>query len=154
MKTVLALALAFAVTGCAARSTPPAAVYGSAPSSSGRPITLEQALSDSNLGRTVVVEARVAEVCRMRGCWMVLTDGTRSARVTFRDYAFFVPKDLAGKMVVAEGTLARRLLSAEEADHLAKESGSSASSISVSREEWSLIATSVAVPARRQVVSD
>jgi hypothetical protein len=97
----------------------------------------------------VAVEARVAEVCRMKGCWMVLTDGARSARVTFRDYAFFVPRDLAGKTVIAEGTLSRRLLSAEEAEHLDKESGSPTASVPAPREEWALVATSVVLPRDR-----
>jgi hypothetical protein len=154
MKTALALALAFTVIGCAARSASTAAVYGSAPSSGTAPITLERALSDSNLGRAVAVEARVAEVCRMKGCWMVLTDGARSARVTFQDYAFFVPKDLAGKTVVAYGTLSRRLLSADEAEHLDRESGSPTTSVPAPREEWSLVATSVVVPAGRQLLRD
>jgi hypothetical protein len=148
MKTALALALAFTVTGCASRSTSPAAVYGSPLSRGTRPITLERALSDSNLGRAVAVEARVAEVCRMKGCWMVLTDGVRSARVTFRDYAFFVPKDLAGKTVVAEGTLSRKILTADEVEHLAKESAAPAPPAGP-REEWSLVATSVVLPLER-----
>jgi hypothetical protein len=149
MRTALALALALTVIGCAARATTPAAVYGRPPSPGTRPITLERALSDSNLGRSVAVEARVAEVCRMKGCWMVLTDGARSARVTFRDYAFFVPRDLAGKTVIAEGTLSRRLLSAEEAEHLDKESGSPSASVPAPREEWALVATSVVLPRDR-----
>jgi hypothetical protein len=147
VKAAVLLGLTLTLAGCAAR-TPPADVYGGAPTLGTSPLTLERALSDSNVGRTLAVKARVAEVCRMKGCWMVLTDGERSARVTFRDYSFFVPKDLAGKTVIAEGTLTRRLLSADEAEHLDKESGSSASSMPAPREEWSLIATSVVVPAQ------
>jgi uncharacterized protein DUF4920 len=74
---------------------------------------------------------------------MVLTDGERSVRVTFRDYAFFVPKDLAGKTVVAEGVLSHRVISAEEAEHLAKESGATTAAPLLPREEWQLVATSV-----------
>jgi hypothetical protein len=77
---------------------------------------------------------------------MVLTEGTRSIRVTFQDYAFFVPKDIAGKTVVVEGVLSRRLLSADEAEHYAEESGAAATTRPGPREEWSLVATSVVVP--------
>ena len=77
---------------------------------------------------------------------MVLTEGARSIRVTFQDYAFFVPKDIAGKTVVVEGVLSRRLLSADEAKHYADESGAGAMSPGP-REEWLLVATSVVVPA-------
>ena len=146
MKTLLVLALAVTLIGCAARTETPAAVYGRPPSLKTAPLTLQQALSDSNIGLTLAVRAPVAEVCRNKGCWMVLTERGRSARVTFRDYAFFVPKDLAGKTVIAEGTLSRKVLSADEAEHLAKESGTPGSSVPMPREEWSLIASSIVVP--------
>jgi hypothetical protein len=139
----VAFALAALAWSCAARPEPPAAVYGSPPSLTGRSLPLAHALSDANLGRPLSIKAGVAEVCRAKGCWMVLTDGQRSVRVTFRDYAFFVPKDLAGKTVVAEGVLSRRLVSPEEAAHLAEESGSAESISPTPREEWLLVATSV-----------
>lgn len=143
------LALALALAGCASGPAPRSAVYGSPPALETAPLTLEQALSEANVGRTLAVRAPVAEVCRNKGCWMVLTDGARTARVTFKDYAFFVPKDLAGKTVVAEGTLSRRLLSADDAEHLDRESASSAPSVPGPREEWSLVASSVVAPAGR-----
>ena len=77
---------------------------------------------------------------------MVLTEGARTMRVTFVDYSFFVPKDIAGKTVVVEGVLSRKLLSAEEAKHYAEESASGAAAAPGPREEWSLVATSVVVP--------
>lgn len=138
-----ALALVALAWGCAVRSGPPAAVYGSPPSLTGRSLPLARALTDANLGRPLSIEADVAQVCRAKGCWMVLTDGEYSVRVTFRDYAFFVPKDLAGKTVVAEGVLSRRLVSPEEAAHLAEESGGAESISPTPREEWLLVATSV-----------
>lgn len=146
LATMAPLALAVMLAACTARTAPPATVYGSPPNLDSRAVTLEQALSDSNVGRTLAVRARVAEVCRMKGCWMVLTDGARSARVTFKNYGFFVPKDLAGRTVVAEGTLSRKLLTADEADHLAKESSAPAPPPGP-REEWSLVASSIVVPA-------
>lgn len=138
-------ALGMLLAGCASRPVTPAAAYGSPSALEAPTVTLEQALSDANLGRTLTVKARVSEVCQMKGCWMVLTDDARSARITFRDYAFFVPKDLVGKKVIAEGVLSRRVLSAEDAEHLAKESGAPAPSPPPPREEWSLVASSVVV---------
>jgi hypothetical protein len=142
----LLLVSAIGVAGCAGRSAPPAAVYGAPPSESSRPLTLGRALTETNVGRAVAVEARVAEVCRMKGCWMVLTDGSRAARVTFKDYAFFVPKDLAGKTVVVEGVLSRRVLSADESKHYDEESGGGSTATPGPRQEWSLVANSVVVP--------
>lgn len=141
----IVLAAGVWLTACAARVAAPLATYGSPPTGRSEPLSLERALTDGNLGQTVAVRARAAEVCQMKGCWMVLSEGSRSARVTFRDYAFFVPKDLAGKTVVAEGVLSRKTLTVEEAEHLASESGNAAAAPSGQVTEWSLIATSVAV---------
>ena len=52
------------------------------------------------------VSGKVSEVCQKKGCWMTLVSdqpGQPEMRVTFKDYAFFMPKDLAGKHVVVDG---------------------------------------------------
>jgi hypothetical protein len=54
----------------------------------------------------VKVSGKVGEVCQKKGCWMMLVPeqaGQPEMRVTFKDYAFFMPKDLTGKRVVLEG---------------------------------------------------
>lgn len=54
----------------------------------------------------VKVSGKVGEVCQKKGCWMMLVSdqpGQPEMRVTFKDYAFFMPKDLTGKRVVLEG---------------------------------------------------
>jgi len=146
MKTALALALVIGLAGCSGTSGPPETVYGRPPALTSTPLTLEQASSEAKVGQTLAVKAPAAEVCQNKGCWMVLTEGERSIRVTFQDYSFFVPKDIAGKTVVVEGVLSRRLLSADEAKHYAEESGAVATTPPGPREEWSLVATSVVVP--------
>jgi len=147
MRTALALALTLGLTGCAATSHAPETVYGRPRSLATAPLTVEQATSEANVGQTLAVKGPAAEVCQNKGCWMVLTEGARSVRVTFVDYSFFVPKDIAGKTVVVEGVLSRKLLSADEAKHYADESPSAAAPPGP-REEWSLVATSVVVPVR------
>jgi len=149
MKTAFALGLVIALSGCAGTSHAPETFYGSPRALTTAPLTLEQATSEANVGQTLAVRAPAAEVCQHKGCWMVLTEGARSIRVTFRDYAFFVPKDIAGKTVVVEGVLSRKLLSADEAKHYADESRAGATTTPGPREEWSLVATSVLVPAGR-----
>lgn len=146
MKTLLALALTLGLSGCAAAPRAPETVYGRPRALTTAPLTLEQAASEANVGQTLAVKAPAAEVCQNKGCWMVLTEGARTMRVTFVDYSFFVPKDIAGKTVVVEGVLSRKLLSAEEARHYAEESASGAAAAPGPREEWSLVATSVVVP--------
>jgi hypothetical protein len=148
MKTGLALALTLGLAGCAATSHAPETVYGRPRALTTAPLTVEQASTEANVGQTLAVKGPAAEVCQNKGCWMVLTEGARSIRVTFVDYSFFVPKDIAGKTVVVEGVLSRKLLSADEAKHYAEESATGAAVPPGPREEWSLVATSVVVPLR------
>ena len=144
-KAIAALAVVLGLSGCAGTAAPPETVYGRPRELTTAPLTVAQATSEVNAGRTVAVRGPAAEVCQSKGCWMVLADGARSIRVTFQDYGFFVPKDIAGKTVVVEGVLSRRPLSVDEAKHYAEESGTPTPS-PVPRDEWSLVATSVLVP--------
>ena len=46
----------------------------------------------------------VTEVCKAKGCWMkVALENGEETMVKFKDYGFFVPKDMAGKEVVING---------------------------------------------------
>ena len=71
----------------------------------------------------VVVEGVIANACERKGCWMQLqpADGEQSVRVTFKDYAFFVPLDSKGMKARAEGVTTVKKLSKKEADHLEEE---------------------------------
>jgi hypothetical protein len=62
----------------------------------------------------------------VKGCWMKVrtTDG-QTMRVTFRDYGFFVPKDIAGKQVVFEGTAQQSTTSVADLKHYAEDAGKS-----------------------------
>ena len=68
----------------------------------------------------VVVEGVISQACTMKGCWMELspTAGKPGLRVTFKDYAFFVPLDSKGMKAKAEGVATVKALSKKEADHL------------------------------------
>ena len=47
------------------------------------------------------VSGTVESVCQVKGCWMqVKLDNGETMRVVFKDYAFFVPKDIAGKTAI------------------------------------------------------
>jgi hypothetical protein len=80
----------------------------------------------SNDSVMAVVEAKVTEVCQSKGCWMkVDLPNGESMRVTFKDYGFFMPKDLAGKSVKMSG-----IAKIEETDiatlkHFAEDGGKS-----------------------------
>ncbi len=74
----------------------------------------------------VKLVAEVADVCQVKGCWMKLpqADG-QSMRVSFKDYAFFVPKDAKGKTTVVEGWAKKTVTSVEELRHYAEDAGKS-----------------------------
>lgn len=73
--------------------------------------------------RTVTVEGTVNRVCQMKGCWMELVPAgaERGIRVTFKDYAFFVPTDSRGASARLEGTFEEHNWSKADADHLIAE---------------------------------
>lgn len=76
------------------------------------------------------VEGTVQEVCKMKGCWMtVKTADGKTMRVTFKDYGFFVPKDIAGKQVVFEGVAQTTVTPVDELRHYAEDAGKSKAEI-------------------------
>lgn len=107
--------------------TPPAPAPGpvllrGAPVPKGRPLSVEVLLAEAKDGQAVLVEGTVRQACSRKGCWMELAaaDGP-GVRVTFKDYAFFVPTDSAGARARLAGTVKVTTLSREQADHLAGE---------------------------------
>lgn len=73
--------------------------------------------------RTVTLEGEVSRVCQMKGCWMELAPAgaDRGIRVTFKDYAFFVPTDSSGARARLEGMFEQHTWSKRDADHLIAE---------------------------------
>jgi hypothetical protein len=72
----------------------------------------------------VVVEGVISTACERKGCWMQLkpaADAAQTVRVTFKDYAFFIPLDSKGMKARAEGVTTIKKLSKSEADHLEEE---------------------------------
>jgi hypothetical protein len=72
------------------------------------------------------VEGTVESVCKVKGCWMkVKTGDGQTMRVTFKDYGFFVPKDIVGKTVVVEGLAETSTTPVDELRHYAQDAGKS-----------------------------
>ena len=71
-------------------------------------------------------KADVASVCKKKGCWMnlELEDGSE-VMVKFKDYAFFVPKDIEHKEVLVHGKAFVTELSVDEQRHYAEDAGKS-----------------------------
>lgn len=96
---------------------------GAAVSRDAQPVPLAKVLErpDDYTKNAVVVEGTVTTACERKGCWMQLADGKEAVRVTFKDYAFFVPLDSKGMKARAEGVTTVKKLSKREADHLEEE---------------------------------
>jgi hypothetical protein len=72
-------------------------------------------------GKEVLICGEVIEVCKGKGCWMVVECGESRIRVEFKDYGFFVPWDSEGKKVKLQGTFEAKRVSTEMAEHMAEE---------------------------------
>lgn len=88
-------------------------------------LSLDQIIKDpeSFANRSVLVTGQVSAVCQAKGCWMSIKSGSSnaSARVTFKDYAFFVPKDSKGMRGKMKGVVQVKMLSEGERKHLAED---------------------------------
>ncbi|QIL39704.1 DUF4920 domain-containing protein [Pedobacter sp. HDW13] len=68
------------------------------------------------------IEGKVVDVCKKKGCWMTLEmPNGDPMRVTFKDYAFFMPKDIVGKNVVLDGLAKKQTISVETLRHYAED---------------------------------
>ena len=92
-------------------------------------------------------EATVVDVCQMKGCWMRLDLGdNKKVLVNFKDYGFFVPKDISGKNVVVSGEAYKKIISMDELKHYAADRGEPQEKIaSIDKPEivYSLVANGV-----------
>lgn len=105
----------------------PGQTYGAAVSPDGAvPMTaLPAALGPRDSVRVKLV-GQASAVCQARGCWLTLpTADGRQMRVRFRDYAFFVPKDLSGHRVIVSGWAHRSTVPKEDLQHYAQDAGKS-----------------------------
>ncbi|MGR3809461.1 DUF4920 domain-containing protein [Jiulongibacter sp. NS-SX5] len=114
-------------------------------------VTDAAALTVETEAKEIEVKGEVESVCQVKGCWMKikLADGN-TMRVTFKDYGFFVPKDLSGSSVIFKGTPSVNVTSVEDQKHYAKDAGKSQAEIdqiTEPKEELTFEATGVLVPA-------
>jgi hypothetical protein len=76
------------------------------------------------------VRGIVEDVCKKKGCWVtVKLPNGENMRVTFKDYAFFVPKDIKGKEIVVDGFAKTDSISVQDQIQYAEESGLSKAEI-------------------------
>ena len=128
-------------------------LYG-ATLSEGSPISLSDLITQLESNKevnNVKVKATVESVCQAKGCWMNLQSGDLPGKlvfVKFKDYGFFVPKDIAGMEVILEGNAYIEQTSVDELKHYAEDEGKSAEEIAAITEpveEMKFMATGVEV---------
>lgn len=85
---------------------------------------LEQKLAGNKFEGRVL--GKVTDVCQEKGCWMKLErTGGEKVMVHFKDYGFFMPKNIVGKEVVLEGEARVTEVSVQQQQHYAKDAGKS-----------------------------
>lgn len=122
-------------------------MFGAIVPDTGTPLSLGELVKDNDKyqDQEVLLATRIAKVCQSKGCFFVAQDGAVTARVSFKDYGFFIPTDSGGKDVVLLGVYSRESVTKEEAEHYAKDLGEVASS-SPERFQYSIVASAVKIP--------
>ena len=120
--------------------------YG-APIKANNSIALSAAIKqlDKRSTANVLVKGKVDKVCTVKGCWLGLVNEKEDVRVTFKDYAFFVPPSLIGKTVVVEGVMEKVTMSLEETKHYVKDAGGDPNTVTEPRVEYRIVASGVQV---------
>ncbi|WP_116107681.1 DUF4920 domain-containing protein [Lewinella sp. IMCC34191] len=87
------------------------------------------ALSDSV---STTLRGTVNAVCQAKGCWMTIDAGNgEEMTVTFKDYGFFMPKDIDGQEVVMHGVAYSQLTPVDELRHYGEDAGQSEAEIAL-----------------------
>ncbi len=72
----------------------------------------------------VKVEGEINSSCTKKGCWMKMDVGNgKEMHVKFKDYGFFVPKNLNGETAVIDGYAKVETMEVAEQQHLARDAG-------------------------------
>jgi hypothetical protein len=125
--------------------TDDAEVFGAPLNADARSMTLAALLDNpvDYVDTAVRVESRISQVCQKKGCFMIASSGKHAVRISFKDYAFFVPTDTSGKTVTVTGTLIERTLTEEQAAHFRDDAGSD--TIQAGK-VYEIVADSVSIP--------
>ena len=97
----------------------------------------------------VAFVSTVNDVCKAKGCWMkVAIDEGKETMVKFKDYGFFVPKDIEKDTVIVQGRAFVSETSVDELRHYAEDAGKSEeeiAAITTPKKTYSFIADGVLV---------
>jgi hypothetical protein len=75
---------------------------------------------------TTTIQGTVDAVCQAKGCWMTIAAGDeKEMMVKFKDYGFFMPKDISGREVIMNGIAFYEVTPVDELRHYAEDAGDS-----------------------------
>ncbi|MEZ6037277.1 MAG: DUF4920 domain-containing protein [Planctomycetota bacterium] len=102
--------------------------FGDGVKAGAAPTSLDEVMKDPAkfAGKPIRVTGPITDVCQTKGCWMTLgkpAAGQPPFLVKFKDYAFFVPKDAAGRDTVIEGELSFMQETVEQTRHYLEDAG-------------------------------
>jgi hypothetical protein len=122
----LSVLLAFAVYAQEPVSATKGVTYGAGTTAEGFIPVADIDKKLTNDKYTGKVSGKVVEVCQEKGCWMkVEKTGGETMMVKFKDYKFFMPKDIVGKEVVLDGEASVKEVPVKQLQHYAKDAGKS-----------------------------
>lgn len=132
MKELFSVLVAICISTLAFSQTEPTpaakgVTYGEAPTNKDA-VTVDkmeqQVVADGSFNGKVTV--KVTEVCQEKGCWMrVEKQNGETMLVRFKDYGFFMPKNIVGQTVVLEGEAKVKEVSVKQQQHYAEDAGKS-----------------------------
>ncbi len=97
----------------------------------------------------IAFTSTVNDVCKAKGCWMkVALDNDKETMVKFKNYGFFVPKDIENQTVIVQGKAFVSEMSVEEQQHFANDAGKSKAeiaAITTPKKTYSFIADGVLI---------
>ena len=152
MRNVLLMLMALVIFSCTSEQKQDVVgTYGDEISETGA-ITVDAMMAKLDDADTVNVKVRgeITSTCAMKGCWMnlVMPNG-EEVRVTFKDYAFFVPKEgMEGNEALVEGVVTKTVTDVETLRHYAADAGKSADvidAITEAKEELAFEASGVII---------
>ena len=110
-------------------------------------IDLESLITDPTkyVGKAFIAEMPVTKVCQKKGCFFITQLEQHVIRISFKDYAFFIPTDSHGKTVTLTGKLVKKQLTTEQAAHFNADLGSDSLALNVG-EVYEIVASSVKIP--------
>lgn len=94
-----------------------------------------KAMMGENKELACKLSGEIDAVCQKKGCWMELKSAAgENIRVTFKDYAFFMPKDASGLTAVVDGIAKVEETSVADLQEYAKDDGQSKEEIAAIKE--------------------